>query len=94
VAHANSVIGARTNRYGDYLDISCALTGRAPASGLHLEENRAGQVLFRLKGIPYRLQEQDDFYPVIGYYLGGAFSAGIPVVDDLGFNRPEINSSP
>ena len=30
VAFANSVIGARTNRYGDYLDICCALTGRAP----------------------------------------------------------------
>ena len=33
VAFANSVIGARTNRYGDYLDICCALTGRAPAAG-------------------------------------------------------------
>ncbi len=40
VAYANSVIGARSNRYGDYLDISCALTGRVPASGLHLTENR------------------------------------------------------
>src|SRR5262245_6106134 len=37
VAFANSVIGARTNRYGDYLDICCALTGRAPAAGLHLD---------------------------------------------------------
>src|SRR5262249_31195577 len=38
VAYANSVLGARTNRYGDYLDVSCALTARVPAAGLHLEE--------------------------------------------------------
>lgn len=42
VAFANSVIGARTNRYGDYLDASCALTGRVPAAGLHLDTPRFG----------------------------------------------------
>ena len=43
IAFANSVIGARTERYPDLLDICCAITGRAPAAGLHLTENRAGQ---------------------------------------------------
>ena len=28
IAFANSVIGARTNRYGDLIDLSCAMTGR------------------------------------------------------------------
>ena len=32
IAFANSVLGARTARYGDFLDICCALTGRAPAT--------------------------------------------------------------
>src|SRR5262249_60227989 len=54
VAFANSVIGARTNRYGDYLDISCALTARVPAAGLHLSENRLGQVLVTLRHLPAR----------------------------------------
>ena len=46
IAFANTVLGARTNRYGDFIDICCALTGRAPAAGLHLDENRkAGQVV-------------------------------------------------
>ena len=49
VAYANSVIGARTNRYGDYLDISCALTGRVPAAGFHLTENRRGTHWFELR---------------------------------------------
>ena len=30
IVFANSVLGARTNRYGDFLDISCAVTGVAP----------------------------------------------------------------
>jgi len=27
VAFCNSVLGARTNRYGDFLDIACAIAG-------------------------------------------------------------------
>src|SRR5688572_22131546 len=30
VVFANSVLGARTNRYGDFIDICAAVTGRAP----------------------------------------------------------------
>ena len=51
IVFANSVIGARTNRYGDFIDLCCALTGRAPAWGLHLDEPRRGQVLFRAGGV-------------------------------------------
>jgi predicted aconitase len=83
VAYANSVIGARSNRYGDYLDVSCALAGRVPASGLHLTENRRGTHLFRLERIPRRLQERDDFYPVLGYLLGQSVTNGVPVVEGI-----------
>lgn len=83
VAYANSVIGARSNRYGDYLDISCALTGRVPASGLHLSENRRGTHWFRLTAIPESVQERDDFYPVLGYLLGESVTNGVPVVEGL-----------
>ena len=34
------MIGARTNRYGDFIDLCCAITGRLPNYGLHLENNR------------------------------------------------------
>jgi predicted aconitase len=83
VAYANSVIGARTNRYGDYLDISCAITGRAPASGLHLGENRLGSHLIVLDVLPTGLEERTDFYAVLGYLLGRECPDGIPVVDGL-----------
>ena len=40
IVFANSVIGARTERYGDFIDLCCAMTGRAPEFGLHVEANR------------------------------------------------------
>ena len=41
VAYYNSVVGARTNKYGDYLDVACALIGKVPEAGLHTEIGRA-----------------------------------------------------
>ena len=83
VAFANSVIGARTNRYGDYLDICCALTGRVPAAGLHLDEPRLATVVVELEPIPPELALRDDFYPVLGYLLGSVVAEEIPVVTGL-----------
>jgi len=40
VVYANSVLGARTLKYPDYLDICIALTGRAPNVGSHRDEGR------------------------------------------------------
>ncbi|MCH8340427.1 MAG: aconitase X catalytic domain-containing protein [Chloroflexi bacterium] len=70
IIFANSVLGARTERYPDLLDICAAITGRVPAVGLHLTKNRAAQVLLQMQEIPVELQEHDSFYPVLGYVLG------------------------
>ena len=83
IAFANSVIGARTERYPDLLDICAAITGRVPAAGLHLAENRAGQLLLRLQGISKQLQADDSFYPVLGHILGKVAEDKVPVVDGL-----------
>src|SRR5258706_12988553 len=48
IVFANSVIGARTARYGDFIDLAAAMTGRVPYAGLHKPENRRGQILFRV----------------------------------------------
>lgn len=80
IVFANSVIGARTERYPDLFDVCCAITGRAPAIGLHLTENRAGKLLLNLKDIPEALQVSDDFYPVLGHFLGKAAHDMIPVI--------------
>jgi predicted aconitase len=83
IVFANSVIGARTERYPDLFDICCAITGRAPAIGLHLTENRAGQLLFRLVDIPEPLQRSDDFYPVLGTLVGKLTVDKIPVIEGM-----------
>ena len=70
IAFVNSVLGARTERYGDFLDACCAVTGRAPLYGLHLDENRAAQVVVDLSRIPPEVVASDTFYPVLGTWLG------------------------
>jgi predicted aconitase len=80
IVFANSVIGARTERYPDLFDICCAITGRAPAMGLHLTENRAGKLLLKIQGIPEALQRSDDFYPVLGHFMGKVALDRIPVI--------------
>lgn len=89
IVFANSVIGARTERYPDLLDICAALTGRVPAFGLHLTENRRGDVLFRLEGIPARLQADDSFYPVLGHWIGKIALDRVPVVEGLAVTPTE-----
>jgi predicted aconitase len=83
VAYANSVLGARTNRYGDYLDICCAITARVPAAGLHLDDNRLATCLVTLRHVPERLQRRDDFYPVLGYALGARVPGEVPAITGL-----------
>lgn len=83
IVFANSVLGARTERYPDLFDICCAITGRAPAMGLHLTENRAGKLLLKLLNIPEALQRSDDFYPVLGHFMGKAALDRIPVIEGM-----------
>jgi predicted aconitase len=83
IVFANSVLGARTDRYGDFIDICAAITGRVPDSGLHREENRRGQILFRLAGVSDRLLRDDVLYPVLGHLVGGLAGTMVPVIQGL-----------
>ena len=89
IAFANSVIGARTERYPDLLDICCAITGRVPAIGLHLQEHRAGQLLLRLEQVAPALQADDQFFAVLGHLVGKLAEDLIPVIDGLAVSPPE-----
>ena len=83
VAYANSVLGARTNRYGDYLDVCCAIAGRAPASGLHLDEPRLATLQIDVGPLPAGLAGRADFWPVLGYLVGTLAGDRVPVVTGL-----------
>jgi predicted aconitase len=83
IVFANSVLGARTERYGDFTDICAAITGRAPAAGLHLDEGRAGGIVFELVDLPEAVLASDALYPVLGHLIGFAAGQRIPVIVGL-----------
>lgn len=83
IAFANSVIGARTERYPDLMDICAAITGRVPALGLHLDENRRGDLLLNLVDIPLEVQQDDTFCTVLGYLMGKIAQERIPVIEGV-----------
>ena len=88
IVFANSVIGARTNRYGDFIDLCCAMTGRAPAWGLHLDAARRGQVLFKLSGFP-DATASDALFVAVGLIIGARSGEGVPVIEGLPPPRDE-----
>jgi predicted aconitase len=83
IVFANSVLGARTARYGDFIDICAAITGRVPHAGLHLTDRRRGQLVFDVRGLPERLCDQDLLYPLLGHLIGARSGRLVPVVDGL-----------
>ncbi|OWT80090.1 MULTISPECIES: aconitase X catalytic domain-containing protein [unclassified Achromobacter] len=83
IVFANSVLGARTNRYGDFIDLCAALTGRAPYCGLHLPENRLGRYLFRVADFPSDPDGRDIWYAALGLWVGRHAGASIPVIVGL-----------
>ena len=89
IVFANSVIGARTNRYGDFIDLCCAITGRAPAWGLHLDENRRARVVFRLTGFPAPPQPTDALFVAVGLLVGRMAGDRVPAIDGLPPPRDE-----
>ena len=48
IVFVNSVLGARTARYGDFSDIAAAVAGWVPDAGLHRPENRLARLVVEL----------------------------------------------
>ncbi|RGP77553.1 hypothetical protein FLONG3_4338 [Fusarium longipes] len=83
VVYANSILGARTMKYPDFLDISIALTGRAPKGGPHIDVNRLASVCINITGMENVPDLDDSFPPLLGYYIGALATSRIPVVTGL-----------
>jgi predicted aconitase len=84
VAFCNSVLGARTNRYGDFLDICAAVTARAPYVGLHVPENRLATVLVDTAELDSESLTNDLTFVLIGAWLGGAVNNRVAAFEGLG----------
>jgi predicted aconitase len=82
IVFANSVIGARTNRYGDFIDLACALTGRVPDYGLHRSENRRASVHIDIAEVPDDLPN-DALAIAVGHAVGSMVGDAVPVITGL-----------
>jgi predicted aconitase len=83
VTFYNSVIGARTNKYGDYLDVACALVGKAPFAGLHTDEGRMAELAFDVSSLPEAMHASDAFYHLLGHHVGRVSGRRVPAISGL-----------
>lgn len=83
VSYYNAAVGARTNKYGAYLDVACALLGKAPLAGLHTDAGRKGSLLFRIEGIAPSFLRENIFAHLLGHHIGERAGRAIPVIEGL-----------
>lgn len=83
IVFANSVLGARTDRYGDFTDLCAALTGRVPLAGLHLEENRRPTLVIDTVSLPKAGLPRDLYFAAVGYALGALSQGHVPLLRGL-----------
>lgn len=81
VIYLNSVLGARSNREGGLVDLACAITGKTAYHGLHITENRKGQILFKISA-DINLTNVFNLTS-IGLKIGEIAGSKIPVIDGL-----------
>ncbi|SLN39516.1 cis-3-hydroxy-L-proline dehydratase [Oceanibacterium hippocampi] len=85
VIYANSVIGARSVKHPDFLDLCIAMTGRAPLSGVYLDAERAARRVIEV-ALPARYD--DALWPLLGYLAGRLSPDRIPLLVGLEATAP------
>ena len=85
VIFANSVLGARSVKHSDFLDLCMAMTGRAPQSGVYVQEGRQAR---RIVEVVKPDGADDAFWPLLGWLLGMASPDRIPLVRGLEDTAP------
>lgn len=88
VVFANSVLGARTMKYPDFLDVAVAMTGRAPLAGPYVDEHRKPGVIIE---VPAFDGADDALFPLLGYTVGATAGNRIPLVVGLKKNSMSLD---
>ena len=80
VIFANSVLGARTAKHPDFLDLFVALTGRVPETGVYVPENRRPRMVIEVE-LP---RDHDDaLWPLVGWVAGRLAPDRVPLLTGL-----------
>ncbi|TRD15552.1 aconitase X [Palleronia caenipelagi] len=85
VIYANSVLGARTVKHADFMDLCIALTGRAAQAGVYLQEHRVPR---RIIDVKKPAGADDTFWPMLGWLVGQAAPDRIPLIRGLERSAP------
>lgn len=85
VIYANTVLGARTAKHPDFLDLCIAMTGRAPLAGVYLDAPRQARRILDVE-LPEAID--DAFWPLIGWLAGKAAPDRIPLLRGLAAAKP------
>ena len=85
VIYANTVLAARTVKHPDYLDLFIAMTGRAPLSGVYLQQDRAPR---RRLQIELPTGHDESLWPMLGYIAGQLAPDRIPILTGLEATHP------
>lgn len=86
VVFANSILGARTEKYADYLDICCAIVGKVPEVGVHITKKRQPQILLDVSNIDFLTDDPASFsllFPVLGHLCGTLSDGEVPLLVGL-----------
>jgi predicted aconitase len=83
IVFANSVLGARTDRYGDFADLCAALTGRVPLAGLHCTANRFPQQCFTVAALAECELPRELYFGAVGYLIGKRVGEAVPLLEGL-----------
>lgn len=85
VIYANSVLGARSSKHPDFLDLMIAVTGRAPVSGVYRAEARRPAVVLEIDA-PDGADE--SIWPLLGWLAGRLAPDSIPLLTGLSGLEP------
>ena len=88
VIFANSVLGARTVKHPDYLDLFIAMTGRAPLAGVYEDAGRRPRRRVEVT-LPDAVGDDESLWALLGWLIGRAAPDRIPLV--TGLEKTELN---
>jgi predicted aconitase len=83
IVFANSVLGARTERYGDFIDICAAVTGRVPRAGLHLDQHRVPTLELDCSALSGSMLGEEAVWAALGEVVGRRSGSGVPLLTGI-----------
>jgi predicted aconitase len=78
IIYFNSILGARTNRGGLFTRYS-SITGKYPAMGFMLDENRKPNCYYQIN-VPMNMLQTMDQWSILGYIIGKTAGGKVPLI--------------